>query len=332
MASAEIKIRANNLSHLHESGNVPDILITEFMDKPAVTWLQEKFDVAYRPDLVDRPEDIPQFIPGIRGLIVRNQTQVRGAVLEAADSLVCVGRLGVGLDNIDIAACEAKDVRVYPATGANSDSVAELTLGAIFCLLRGTYQVSDEVIDGGWPRMRLMGREVQGKHLGLAGFGAIGQALAWRSTGVGMRVSAWDPYVAADDPRWQKFNVTRVPVLERLIETVDLISLHAPLTDGTRDMINADSIARMKDGAIVLNPSRGGIVNEADLVAALKSGKLGGAFLDVFETEPLGPDNRFRDVPNLLLTPHVGARTREAETRVSRMIAEAVAGHLSADA
>lgn len=303
---------------------MPDIIITEAMDQRAVDGLAADFDVHYDPSLTDKPDELAAMMPGVPALIVRNQTQVRGAVLQNADSLACVGRLGVGLDNIDTEVCAERGIEVFPATGANSDSVAELALGAIFVLFRDAYHVTDEVIAGGWPRPRMMGREVQEKHLGIAGYGSIGRALAWRAKGVGMKVSAWDPYVAADDARWRDDDVHRVPTLDDLLATSDVLTVHVPLNDETRDLIGGDALAKLPDRALVLNLARGGIVNEPALVDALKAGRIGGAYLDVFTTEPLKDGSLFDGVPNLLLTPHVGAKTEEGDERVSSMIADAV--------
>jgi len=305
-----------------------DILITEFIDQGALARLKSEFDVHYDVDLWDQPEAIADALQGVPGLIVRNQTQVRGVVLEKADALKCVGRLGVGLDNIDTDACAAKDIEVFPAIGANSDSVAELAMGGLYVLFRRSYQATDEVIAGGWPRMRLLGREIAGKTLAIIGFGSIGKALAWRAKGVGMKVTAWDPYIDIDNSVWSEHGVEPYAALEAVVADADAVSVHVPLTDETRDMFDAAMIAKMKPDALLFNLARGGIVNEADLVAALKAETIGGAFLDTFDIEPLTTDNVFKDVPNLLLTPHVGARTVEADDRVSNMIADAVANCL----
>ncbi|MEQ8320062.1 MAG: hydroxyacid dehydrogenase [Rhodospirillales bacterium] len=305
-----------------------DIVITEFIDPGALERLKSEFDVHYDVELWDQPEAIADALQGASGLIVRNQTQVRGVVLESADSLKCVGRLGVGLDNIDTEACKAKGIEVFPATGANSDSVAELAIGGLFVMFRDAYHVTDEVISGGWPRMRMMGREVAGKTLAIIGFGSIGKALAWRARGVGMTVTAWDPYIDISDKVWAEHGVEPRPDLEAVIADADAVTVHVPLTDETRDMFDTEMMSKMKSDAYLLNLARGGIINEKDLVAALKAGTIGGAFLDTFDVEPLKADNLFKDVPNLLLTPHAGARTVEADDRVSNMIADAVANCL----
>ena len=309
-----------------------DILITEFMDETQVERLKKEFDVAYLPDLVSKQDEIPALMKGVRGLIVRNATQVRGKVLEMADKLECVGRLGVGLDNIDMEACKARGVKVFPAIGANADSVAELSLGAIFVMFRKSYLATPDVLAGKWPRLALMGREVQGKTLGIIGLGATGRALAWRAKGVGMTVIAFDPWVAADDPRWKDLGVERAAQLDDLLPRCDAISIHVPLTDATKNLFNAKSIARMKDRALLLNLARGGIVDEQALADALKSGKLDGAFTDVFVEEPLKAGSLFDGVPNFYATPHVGPRTEEGEGKVSSVTADAVLNCLKAKA
>ncbi len=305
-----------------------DIVITEYIDPKALVMLEPDFDIHYDQDLWNKPDELAALMAGVPGMIVRNATQVRGDVLDNADVLKCVGRLGVGLDNIDMDVCASRDITVYPATGANSDSVAELAIGGMFVMLRNAYHATQTVIDGNWPRMQMMGREVMGKTLGIVGLGAIGKALAWRAKGLGMTLVAWDPYLGADNPAWAEHSVGRVATLDELLEVADVISVHVPLNDETRDLFDTAMIAKMKPDAILFNLARGGIVNEDDLVAALKDNRIGGAFLDTFDVEPLGADNIFKDVPNLILTPHVGARTLEADDRVCTMIADAVASHL----
>lgn len=302
-----------------------DIVISEYIDPFALNKLQAEFDVHYDEDLWQKRDELASLLPGVPGLIVRNQTQVRDEVLAASDTLKCVGRLGVGLDNIDTEMCASANIAVFPATGANSDSVAELAIGGLFVMLRNAYHVTEDVVSGGWPRMQMMGREVMGKTLAIAGFGSIGRALTWRAKGLGMTVTAWDSYIPADDPVWHEHGVERRETLDALIADADALSVHVPLTDETRDLVDAALIDKMKNDSVVLNLARGGIVNEQDIVDGLRTGKLAGAFLDTFDVEPLSADNIFSDVPNLILTPHVGARTVEADDRVCNMIATAVA-------
>ncbi len=303
------------------------ILITEFMDQAEVDRLAACHEVRYAPDLADRQTDIPQLLAGVHALIVRNRTQVTPALLDAAPRLKCVGRLGVGLDNIDTAACKARGVAVFPATGANNLSVAEYVIGTAMALLRGAYSTNDRMIAGDWPRQSCAGRELSGKVLGLVGFGAIARDTAARARALGMEVAAFDPFVPADDPAWTTVERRE---LDELLSVADVISLHVPLTDDTRHLIAEERIARMKPDAVLINAARGGVVDERAVATALKGGRLGGAALDVFESEPLTEEGAriFMGVPNLILTPHIAGVTAESNKRVSRMVADRVLAHL----
>jgi (S)-sulfolactate dehydrogenase len=306
---------------------MPDIVITEFMDEASVAALALDFRVAYEADLCERLPELAKLAEDARALIVRNRTQVRGPLLAAAARLECVGRLGVGLDNIDMGACSARGVAVYPATGANDQAVAEYVLTAALVLLRRGFGATPAVIAGRWPRQSSIGLELAGKALGLIGFGAIARQVAVRARALGMPCAAYDPFVPAGDTAWR--GVRRLDMAEILRQS-DVISLHTPLDEGTRHMIGAEALAQMKPGAIVINSARGGIVDEAALVEALRAGRLGGAALDVFEDEPVGAASgaRFADMPNLLLTPHIAGVTVESNQRVSELIAARVRDHL----
>lgn len=311
---------------------MPDIVITEFMDEDAIREGLKGFDVLYDPKLVDRPEDLARALPDARGLIVRNRTQVRGELLQAAPKLEAVGRLGVGLDNIDVEACKARHVAVFPATGANDLSVAEYVIGTAMMLLRGAYTSTDQVVAGAWPRNKLIGREISGKSLGLVGFGAIAKETARRAVALGMDVYAFDPYVKPDSPAWnQPWGRVEPASLDGVIARSDVISLHVPLTPETRNLVGADAIAQMKAGAVLVNAARGGIVDEAAVAQALKAGRLGGAALDVFEEEPVtaGRGSLFAGCPNLILTPHIAGVTAESNVRVSWVTVENVRRHLA---
>ena len=300
-----------------------DVVISEFMDQAAVAGLADEFDVLYDPKLVDHPDDLVAAVADARALIVRNRTQVRGALLEAAGALQVVGRLGVGLDNIDLGACERRGVVVHPATGANDAAVAEYVITTALLLLRDAYAASMDVINGGWPRQRCMGREIGGKVLGLVGFGGIARETARRARALGMRVMAHDPFVAATDAAWK--DITRSE-LEDLLANADVVSLHLPLSDETRGLFDQQKIARMKPGAALINTARGGIVDEDALVESLRAGRLAGAALDVFETEPLTAEvgARFAGISNLVLTPHIAGVTQESNVRVSAVTADNV--------
>ncbi len=311
-----------------------DIVITEIMGQDAIDKILAGFTVHYDKTLVDNPEKIPPLLSDARALIVRNRTQVTKAMLEAAPKLECVGRLGVGLDNIDLDACKARGVTVYPALGSNEVSVAEFVMGAILVLMRkGVYSANEGVLAGKWLRNELMGRDLAGKQLGLIGYGNNARRTAFRALAFDMNVVAYDPNVPASDPAWtHKIGVVSKADLDPLIATSDVISLHLPFTPQTKDLIDADALGRMKRGALLINPARGGIVNETALIEALKSGQLGGAMLDVFVDEPLSAETAapFKDVPNLLLSPHVAGVTFEANDRTNRITAENVRRHLTA--
>lgn len=308
-----------------------EIIVTEFMDEAILREGLAGHEVLYDPGLVDRPADLLALAGQARALIVRNRTQVRGDLLAAATRLEVVGRLGVGLDNIDVEACRERGIAVHPATGANDLSVAEYVLTAALVLLRGAWFATDRVLSGAWPRNDLMGREVSGKVMGLVGFGAIARQVADRARALGMQVMAHDPFVLPDDPAWPLHGVAPMP-MDVLLARADVVSLHVPLTAGTRHLIDAGALARMKPDAVLINAARGGVVHEPALADALRARRLGGAALDVFETEPLsaaaaGP---FAGCPNLILTPHIAGVTTESNLRVSAVTVEAVARALRA--
>ena len=303
------------------------IVVSEFMDPTAVERLRAHFgsgDLLYAPALVDMPERLMAELADCRVLIVRNRTQVRGAILEAAPHLSLVGRLGVGLDNIDTVACADRGIRVLPATGANARAVAEYVLAATLVLRRSSFFSTTEVVAGRWPRAALSsGREAADATLGLIGYGSIGQTTARLARAIGMQVIAYDPGLDEASPAWMSGDTRRCS-LEEVISTADVLSLHLPLTDDTRGLLDAKRIASMKRGAILINTARGGVVDETAVAEALRSGQLGGAALDVFEHEPLPASNGFADAPNLILTPHIAGVSFEANVRVSSLIAEAV--------
>ncbi len=298
------------------------ILITEFMDERAVQRLRAAHDVVYEPELVDDPNRLHDAAAAADALVVRNRTQVRGELLAALVRCRVVGRLGVGLDNIDLPGCEGRGIRVIAATGANARSVAEYVVTAALVLLRGAWMATPSVAAGRWPRQALSaGSEVGGKTLGLVGFGSIGQFTARLALGLGMRVIAFDAMMDADHPAFADGAVVCAG-LDEVIQTADVVSLHVPLLDSTRGLFDAARIASMKPGAVLINTSRGGIVDEPALAAALLSGHLGGAALDVFDTEPLPVSPQFDACPNLLLTPHIAGVSAQANERVSSMIAD----------
>lgn len=302
---------------------MPEIVITEFMDEAAVAELRRHRTVHYDPELVDKPAALAELARDCRALVVRNRTQIRGPLLEACPHLVVVGRLGVGLDNIDLEACRARGIEVCPATGANDEAVAEYVVCGVMMLLRGAFHATADVLAGAWPRTRLIGREVGGKRLGLVGFGAIARQTARRVKALGMEVVAHDPHLAPDDPAWAEHGVASLP-LDALLATADAVSLHVPLTAETRRLIDATALARMRADAVLVNAARGGVVDEAALAEALREGRLAAALLDVFETEPLPAGSPLAGAPNLILTPHIAGVTQESNVRVSAVTARNV--------
>ncbi len=294
------------------------VIITEFMDESALGGFAPGTDITYEPSLVDDRSRLFDLASKADALIVRNRTQVDTALLNAAPGLRAIGRLGVGLDNIDMAACAERNIAVFPATGANTLSVAEYVITAALVLRRTAFASNDAMIAGEWPRNALMGAEVSGATMGLLGYGQIARATAARAEALGMQIIAFDPMLPAGDPAWGDTERLTFP---DLLARADVLSLHVPLTPETRGMLDGTALAAMKPGAILVNTARGGIVDEAALAEALKSGHLGGAALDVFATEPLNAEAAqvFAGIPNLILTPHIAGVTQEANVRVSTL-------------
>jgi (S)-sulfolactate dehydrogenase len=291
------------------------IVISEFMDQPAVDRLGARHEVDYRPRLVDDAQALAAALPGAAAWIVRNRTQVRGDLLASARDVRVVGRLGVGLDNIDVDACAARGIEVIPATGANAESVAEYVVCTAMVLLRGAFFSTRAVEAGTWPRQTLsQGREAAGKVMGIVGYGNIGRLTARKAEALGMAVISYDT-VAAD---------ASTRDLDLLLAQSDVVSLHIPLVAQTRGLLDARRLGLMKRDAVLINTARGGIVDEAALAAMLREGRLCGAALDVFDQEPLPAGSPLAGAPRLILTPHIAGVTVEANERVSALIAERV--------
>jgi (S)-sulfolactate dehydrogenase len=305
------------------------VVITEFMDEAAVASLAARHETFYDKGLVDRPDELAVRVGSADALIVRNRTQVNARLLATAPVLKVVGRLGVGLDNIDVDACRGRGIEVIPATGANALAVAEYVVAAAMFLLRGAYASSAAVGAGEWPRLALgNGQELAGKTLGVIGFGGIGRLAARLGRALGMRVIGFDAQIVSSSPVWNAEGV-EPRSFDSLLAKADVITLHVPLVAATRHLIDTERLRLMKPGTILINTARGGVVDEAAVAVALKSGRLGGAALDVFEQEPLAGGSPLAGCPNLLLTPHIAGVTAESNTRVSTLIAEKVAAALS---
>ncbi len=284
------------------------------------------FDVHWDRELWTKRGELEKLVRDLPALIVRNRTNVDEALLRLAPKLKVVGRLGVGLDNIDVAACERRGIEVCSARGANATSVAEYAIAMAMILLRGrALRDTQRLVTGEWPREELgRGLELAGKTLGIIGLGSIGATTARKARALEMRVIACDPYLPVGSESW---NIAERVSLDQLIETSDVITIHCPLNGETRGMIRAAQLDRMRKGAILINSARGGIVDESGCATALRAGKLGGAALDVFDAEPIRAETGrlFAGLGNVILTPHISGVTAEANHRVSYMTVDSVA-------
>jgi D-3-phosphoglycerate dehydrogenase len=301
-----------------------DILISEDLQAPAIARLEEKYQVVRDSMLWRDPARLGEMAGRARALMVRNQTQVTGAILGVAPNLVAIARVGVGLDNIDVAAASKLGIVVVAPLHANAVSVAELTLGLLLALARKISAADRSTRNGGWDRKGFTGTELESKTIGICGLGRIGRLVAVRARAFGMRVLAFDPFVALSATALHETGAILCSSLEQLLAGADFVSVHSPLTAETRHLINERTFAMMKRGAYFINTSRGGIVDEKALLAALRAGHLGGAALDVRETEPPCEVTALVALDHVILTPHIGAFTTEAQTRTF----EAVVGDL----
>ncbi|CAN5716607.1 phosphoglycerate dehydrogenase [soil metagenome] len=268
------------------------------------------------------PEELIARIPEFSALVVRSETKVTRAVIEAGAKLRVVGRAGVGVDNVDVESATRRGVIVLNAPGGNTVSTAEHAFSLLLCAARKLPQADAMVRSGKWSRKEFQGVELHNKTLGIIGMGRIGSELSRRAIAFGMRVLAFDPYLSAT--RARALQVELVDDLDDLLGTADFITLHTPLTSETRHLLNAERLAKTKRGVRLINCARGGLVDEAALAEALQSGQVAAAALDVFETEPLALDSPLRDLPNLVLTPHLGASTAEAQESVGIEIAQSI--------
>jgi len=298
------------------------ILIPELIHPQSLKRLCAEHEVVFDPALFMRHAELLTQAQDAHAIIVRARTQVRGDLLDALRECSAVGRLGVGLDNIDVQACQARGIEVIPAIGANARSVAEYVITCALLLLRYShYSVSSALGDGQWIRpAKPEGYEVAGRTLGLIGFGSIGQL-------AGRLASRLDMHIVAHDPSLRSASIDfecQMLSLEEVLACSDVVSLHVPLLPETRGLINAHRLSLMKPGAVLVNAARGGIVDEAALARALAKGHLRAAALDVFEDEPLPSGSVLERTPNLLLTPHVAGVTADSELRVGELVVDRV--------
>ncbi len=300
------------------------VLITNPIAKEGIEILKEA-GLEVEEKLGLSPDELKEAIKGVDALVIRSSTKVTADLLEHADRLKVVGRAGTGLDNVDIPACNKKGVVVMNTPGGNTNSAAEHTIAMMMALSRHIPQATASMKAGKWEKKKFMGQEVAGKTLGIIGSGRIGGIVAKLAKGLKMKVVAYDPYMNPEMA--EKLGIELVE-LDELLSRADYVSVHTPLTDETRGMLNKELFDKMKDGAMVLNCARGGIVNEKDLYDALTSGKLKGAALDVFEVEPTTLENPLLSLDNFICTPHLGASTKEAQENVAVAVARQIADFL----
>ena len=301
------------------------ILVSDILSKQGIEIL-EKAGLTVDVKTKTPKEELLREIMHYDGLIVRSATKVTAEVIAAADKLRVIGRAGSGLDNVDTAAATKRGIVVMNTPGGNSVTTAEHTLAMIFALARKIPQATASMKAGKWEKDRFMGVELYNKTLGIVGMGQIGSHLAKLAQGMLMNVIAYDPYLAEE--RARKMGVEMMG-LHELFRRADIISVHTPLTAETQNIVNAATIATMKDGVRIINCARGGIINEKDLYDALKSGKVAGAAFDVFEEEPIKPSHPLLTLDNFICTPHIGASTTEAQENVAVGIAEQIVDYLT---
>jgi len=300
----------------------PKVLIADSISQRGIDELSrdEELDVAIKTGLSE--QELIGIIPPFGGLIVRSQTRVTADILNAAAKLRVVGRAGVGVDNVDVEAATRRGVVVLNAPGGNTISTAEHAFSLLLAVARKISQADANIRSKNWDKKNFEGVELYNKTLGVIGMGRIGSELSRRAIAFGMRVVAYDPYLSAT--RARSLQVELVDELDDLLASADFISLHTPLTAETRHILDAARLQKTKRGVRIINCARGGLIDETALVQALADGHVAGAALDVFEIEPLPPDSPLRSAPNLVLTPHLGASTAEAQESVGIEIAQSI--------
>ncbi|HSY74002.1 MAG TPA: phosphoglycerate dehydrogenase [Dongiaceae bacterium] len=303
------------------------IVVCDPISPKGIALLQQRpeFNVVVLPKRLTEVELLP-IVGDAVALVVRSETKVTKKIIEAAPKLRVVGRAGVGVDNVDIEAATQHGTVVMNTPGGNTITTAELTFTMILSLARKVPQAHATMVGGKWDRKLFQGVELAGKTLGVLGMGRIGTEVAKRAIAFGMRVVAYDPYLTEE--RAKAIGAEFAESLDDVYRAADFITVHMPVTKETKEMLNAAAFAKMKPGVKIVNCARGEIISETDLIAALESGKVAGAALDVFAVEPLPADHPYRKQPNLILTPHLGASTEEAQEKCGIEVAEVIAGYL----
>ena len=303
------------------------VLVCDPISPKGIALLQQRpeFQVTVLPKRLSEAELLP-LVPEVTAMIVRAETKVTRKLLEAAPQLRVVGRAGVGVDNIDVEAATQRGVVVMNTPGGNTISTAELSFSMILSLARKVPQAHGSMAAGKWDKKQFQGTELYGKTLGVLGMGRIGGEVAKRALAFGMKVLAYDPFLT--EARAKALGVELVGELDAVYRDADFITIHMPVTDQTRGMLNAAAFAKMKPKVYIVNCARGEIIVENDLIAALDSGKVAAAAIDVFAVEPLPEDHPFRKHPGIVLTPHLGASTKEAQDKCGVEVAEVITGYL----
>ena len=299
------------------------ILITEFMEDKSVELLKTNFDVTVDQNLSTNSNELKKIISNFDALIVRNKTQVNKEVLENAPNLKFVGRLGVGLDNIDTEYCKSHNIHVQTATGMNANSVAEYVINSSLSLLKNIPLMHQETLIGNWPRTSISSRELNGKTIGLLGFGLIAKKVSILAKVFNAQIIAYDPYV--DQSVGNEFDTKLLDIIE-IFKLSDIISIHLPLTETTKNLLNYEVFKKMSKKPMIINSSRGSIINEEDLLKAYDEKLISGFALDVYDSEPVQKSflDSIKNNTNCILTPHVAGVTEESNMRVSEFIANAV--------
>lgn len=300
------------------------VLVCDPVAKDGIEFLQRHAGVDLKIGL--KPDELIRLIPNYDALVVRSETRVTAQVVQAGTRLQVIGRAGVGVDNIDLAAATMRGIVVVNAPTGNNIAAAEHTMGMMLAVARNIPHAHASVAGGSWERSRFMGVELRGKILGIVGLGKIGTEVARRAQGMEMRLLAFDPYLSADHARRLGIEATG---LDELIRQSDFITVHVPLTAQTRGIIGAEQFREMKPSVRLINCARGGIIDEAALVDALDRGLVAGAALDVFSTEPLPAEHPLRNHPKVVLTPHLGGSTYEAQVGVALDVAEQIVSVLN---
>ena len=301
-------------------GFTETVLICDEVDPVLNKVLQENgLKVSYEPQIT--PDQIKEKISNYNIVIVRSRTKLTKELIDNATKCKIIARVGVGLDNIDEAAAKARNIRVINAVEGAMTAVAELVLGLMLALARQIPFADREIRNGKWLKKELMGTELKGKYLGIVGLGNIGKRLGRLAKGLNMNLIGYD-VIPIDEAFSKEVGLMKAD-LGTLLSSSDYVSLHVPLLDSTYHLINAEKLATMKKTAKIINTSRGGVIDEEALYDALKKGNLGGAALDVFETEP-AIGNKLATLPNVICTPHIGAQTKEAQSLAANIIAEKI--------